>query len=553
MGIAVIGGDVTPKKVVIPNIQTTSTTVSNTKVARTVIVPRGVYSVNLVRTGGPLGGSSVGYATSYLNNTSIVAYDATTSRPLSFYNGTLNAIEPTNQSLYILKDSYLQINISASPTAGNISFDVVLEPTQSYFNIDFAFTPAGGTTTGTTSSADVGVGMIAMGYDYDSDSPLIITSGTGTTTGRNQRYTSSFALWRKNASTGAWSKKTFTTSSATGYTWYQANGIVVSNSNTGTSNGAGFFIKNNILHNVIQEGWMTDDATSYRWGWIKADVSVASGSNIPFSPGSTNTAFGQPSGDIASGTGNQMFYWHDLINKKVLYNGARSVNYNGSYGTYPWLHKWGQYDINTGAIDYQIDNGTVDPRLAGSSIEGQSYMTPNIANGNSYGISANGSSSYLTYYDRSGNKTGVGNVTIYRSNSPNQGTSLQPLTTSNQCLFLDNNEFVMQNYISSDLLTNRNMLYDTSTFSRLYPVSSSVSAGTSNTQVMITPNKVYTLESAHTIVANSDASGPYYNTIVQLLSAPVNNVTKNIIVNKHGGTPNASYNSNTGSNPIGTW
>jgi hypothetical protein len=550
MGVNVLTSP-TSKKIVIPNITTGATVLANTKIAKTVIVPKGVYSVNLIKTGGAFGGSSTGYATSYLSNTSIVAYDASNGRPLSFYNGTFEGKESANQYFHIIKDSYLQINIAASPTAQGQTFEVILEPAQTVFNLDFAFTPNTGTTAGTTNSADVGVAIMAMGYDYDSDSPLIITSGTGTSSGRGQRYTSSFALWRRNASTGAWSKKTFTTSSATGFTWYQGNGIVIPN--TAALNGAGFFIKNNILHNLTHEGWMTEDATSHRYGWIKADVSVASGSNIPFSVGLSDTAFGQTSSDISSSTNNIMLYWHDIINKKVIYNGSRSGTYNGSYSGYPWLHKWGQYDIPTATIEYAIDNGTIDPRLQVSSDMAYTYAIPNVSTGRSYTVSPNGGTvSYLSYWDRSANKTNVGNCTSYRSNSPSQG-NLQPTTNNCSGIFLGNGDFYLNNAVSSDLFTGRNLLYDINNIGNLLPVSNSLSTNSSYTQIMHTPNKLYVLQSGYVLAANSDASGPYYTAILQLLSAPVNDLTSTAVINKHGGTPTAALNYATGTNPLGTW
>lgn len=556
MGVNVLTSP-TPKKIVIPNITgNQSTDGGKGKVARTIIVPKGTYSVTIQRTGNQLGGSSVSYAQTTLNNTSIVAFDAITSRPLTFYNGSLDHKEPSNQVLHIIRDSYLQIRLYTSPSSGDITHDIILEPTQTMYNMDFAFTPTNGTTpTLTGDSTNIGIGIVAMGYDYDSDSPAIITGGSAGNTGRGQRYMSSFTLWRKNASTGAWSKKTFNTDPASGYSWYQAGGIVLPAGQYGTSNGAGFFIKDNMLNNVIMEGWLTDSATNYRWGWMKASVSGASGSYIQFSPGVLDSNFGQLSSDISSGANNIMLYWHDVINKKVLYNGARSGIYNGSWSGYPWLHKWGQYDIPTATVEYSIDNGTIDHRLAGVNNEGCKFTFPNIPLGRSYAISENGSSSYLTYFDRYGNKTGVGNCVIFRPGSGNVGTALQPLTTDNAGIFINNDTFIggSSGYVSTNLTTNRSVMYDNGNYTRLYPVYAGVPTNSSYTQILHTPNKIYTLQSGYVPIHNSDAGVPYMTLVCQLASTPMNALSFNIAINRHGGTPDATDGSQGGTNPNGTW
>ena len=425
---APIGGPITIKGITPTTASTTATSATATR----TILPKGTYAVTLVINGTASFGSSPGSGYVSVGNgvefTVLTSY-ADTGRPGPTLNST-DRTEVLSNILVLNRDAYVQVGVKNESSYALFQCDIVFTPTYTPFKslgtITGNRTSAG--TSGTTDSGDISFGTMQLGWDYDNNAPMLITaSNSGTTSSQNTRSTA-FYLWRYN-STGTWSYTYWNSvSAASGNSWYNGNGIGY----RGTNNNyrwSSFFIKNGELHNLDMAGLMENTASGLRWGWIKGTITsgTTSGSTLTMSPGHTNTAFATSSSSISTGSDNIMIYYHDIVNNKVIYNGARSSTFNGSWGQYGWIHHWAQWDIATNTVDYSNSNGTIDPRIAGSTTTlAWNAAVPDGSTGFSYAIGDNaGSAAYLAKWNRTGTYTGVGNFSLRDSYMPqnNSGRS----------------------------------------------------------------------------------------------------------------------------------
>jgi hypothetical protein len=421
----IIGGPITIKGITPTTASTTATSATATR----TILPKGTYAVTLVINGTASFGSSPGSGYVSVGNgvefTVLTSY-ADTGRPGPVLVSTDRTAVLSN-ILVLNRDAYVQVGVKNESSYALFQCDIVFTPTYTPFKslgtITGNRTQAG--TSGTTDTGDINFGTMQLGWDYDRNAPMLITaSNSGTSSSQNTRSTA-FYLWRYN-SDGTWGYTYWNSvSAASGNAWYNGNGIGY----RGTQNNyrwSSFFIKNGELHNLDMAGLMTD-AGSLRWGWIKGTITsgTTSGSTLTMSPGHTNTAFATSSSSIDSGTSNIMIYYHDIVNNKVIYNGARSNSFNGAWGGYGWIHNWAQWDIATNTVDYQNVNGTVDPSIAGSTTTlAWDAAVPDGSTGFSYAIGDNsGSAAYLAKWNRTGTYTGVGNFTLRDSYMPQNAST----------------------------------------------------------------------------------------------------------------------------------
>lgn len=445
-----IGGEIVIRGVT-PNASTTTQVTVNT--ATRTLIPKGAYTVTVVPNGGASYGSSPGSGSVRLSNNlewTVLTNYADNGRVGPFLHASVNNTNPVANLLILQKDAYVQVGIQNPATYTNFECDVVFTPTVSPFKSLGTIT-GNRTQTGdlnSTGAYDTNFGSLQIGWDYDRNAPLIITnSAIGVSTSQCTR-TQDFYLWRYN-SNGTWSYTYWNgVDAATGNTWYNGNGIGY----RGTQNKyrqSSFFIKNNFLHNLDFSGLMVNTASGLRWGWIKGDISAGTvtGSTLTMSPGHTNTAFATTSSSIGSAANNVMMYYHDTVNGKVIYNGAKSSTlYSGS--VYWWIHHWAQWDIATDAVDYANSNGNKNPQIAGGTdpqYAAYEVGLPNGSTGITYGIGDNGGNYYLGRFDRNGTYTGVGNFQLrypFAGNTNSGAYTFSQYSIYNRMTFLPNGVMV---------------------------------------------------------------------------------------------------------------
>lgn len=468
MGVNQVGVDTTPPQpIVIRNISRLTTNASTTNISMTntgTFVPKGVYNVNTILEGIGYGGSVTGsQPTTIETDTStplivtLNSFEADTGRPgPTFISGGL-----FKDTLVLYKDSYVQTSINVMASLAGVPVSIVLTPKKDNIVALPTFTGNRTTTATTTSTSgsasDIGFGGAILGWDYDNDAPMVISltfnpTTTPTNTPRLKVLDSSWWLFRYNRSTGKWTRKQWSNfSAAAGHTWVGNSGFFFQDTDVRI---AQFFIKNNFLHNLNYQGVLDVDANSTRWGWIKADLTAA-GNTLTVQPGLTNTAFAETSSNMGTGSNNRMIYYWDRVSHKVIYNGSRSSTSNSSWGnTFGWRHKWGQWDIRTETIEHQVDNGTVDPRIAGGTTEANmawANATPNAAEGISYAVGDNSGTAYNAKWSRAGVYTGVGNYEVYNAMSSTTTSGFTVNSVGNSADFYPFNHMTWQT--SNNLLT----------------------------------------------------------------------------------------------------
>lgn len=450
MGVSLVGQGAVQEvqyPVVLRNVSVVSSPTTSTASMYTagVFVPKGTYSVHIQieGVGNPSGSSISGAGYTFLEDllASIATIEADTGRP----GPVLATSGPFKQTLILNKDSYVYatINSSSSTALQNLKPDIILTPKKPNY-VALPTITANRTTTASTNSttgsiSDVNVGFITTGWDYDNNYPFIVVGASNAAVSYSYTIVPNITIFRFNPSTGKWTNKVWTSNSlAAGSTWF-----------TGFSGPAiwgaspvfqQLFIKSNFFHCLNMQGMLVD-SSSNRWGWIKADLSSA-GSALTWQPGHTNTAFCEASSNIGSGNDNRMIYFWDKISHKVIYNGCKNITFNGTWSQYGWRHKWGQWDIATDTVDYQLSNGVIDPRTAGSSADsnaGWNSATPSAADGNSYAIVINGTSEYLARFNRNGTYTGVGTMTAHYPFTPTSQTGLSNSSQFNSLEYLPGN------------------------------------------------------------------------------------------------------------------
>lgn len=426
MGSTTVGTvtkDVPLTPVVIKNVLSTnaSTTSTNTTLTRHLI-QKGTYTVTTQPMGFAVGGSSlasVDFSIAVGTEFTILTQYADNGRPGPVLIGDNN--NPKANLLILQRDAYVQATIknnNGSAAINNISYDITFTPTYSPFK-SLGTVTGNRTSTGDSASSDsssVNFNCAQIGWDYDRNAPLLITTNAYVTYQRTRA--SDFYLWRYNAD-GTWGY-TFWSGIATnaGSSWYDGSGLGF-RGNQNNCRQSSFFIKNGYLHNLDMSGLMTD-VNGLRWGWIKGDISsgTTSGTTLTMSPGHTNQDFATASSSISGSNDNIMIYYHDKVNNKVIFNGARSNTYSGAWANYGWIHYWSQWDIATNTVEYSQYNGVVDPRIAGSSAGTNlawDMVVPNGSTGFSYAVGDNGGYGYLAKWNRDGNYVGVGTVQSKRA------------------------------------------------------------------------------------------------------------------------------------------
>lgn len=466
MGATTVGTSITnvsPTPIVIKNMLANSlaSTVSNATNTRHLI-PKGTYTVTAEPMGFVTGGSSQALANYTMGGGewTVLTQYADTGRPGPFLMS--GDISPKANLLILQRDAYVQIAIRNAGATNDVPFNVTFTPTYSAYKSLGTIT-ANRTTVANASSTNsvdqLNVNTIQVGWDYDRNLPFIIT-GYGTLFNLRMRA-QDFYLWRAN-SNGTWNGSYWNNVVASsGNTFYNGNGIGY-RGNANNSRQSFFFIKNNELHNLDASGLMTD-AGGWRWGWIKGNISAGTlaGATLTMSPGHTNTAFASLSSNIGANAENQMIYFHDRVNNKVIYNGCKDITYSGTYGTNGWRHNWAQWDIATDTVDYSNVNGVVDPRIAGQSNElncAWINAVPNGSTGLSYAVGDNSGQGYLVRWTRTGTYTGVGNFQsrgIWGGSNNNGNYGGSPSTYAHCATFLPNGVMVAgqsMNYSTIDYL-----------------------------------------------------------------------------------------------------
>lgn len=441
MGIQSIGSPTAPNfnAIVIKNVIATtagSTGASNTPFR--VFVPKGKYSVALSM----LGSAGYGSTTATGGTAQIGTTPNTTLQAIDANTGRLGAVYSSNNAygfgsvFHVAKDSFVSAGISSTDgSINNVRYDIMLIPTASPWDVTAAFTPnAVTTTTGSTSSSNMSatsVGAVLLGYNYDTNQPFVV-SGSSTTGNQNTNvlYISSPVIWTYNPTTDTWSSKSWTSTVASGHSGYESAGGGIF---WMTDRPSGLFIKNGFIHCLTGAGLITRTSDSIRYGWIKADASGA-GSTLTWEPGLSNSNFGNSG--TGTGNNNKMMYYWDKRNNKVLFVGSYNPNYNGSYGAYPWNSYWSQWDIATNTIEYQQNNGAVDPRIAGSaSFNVYDYAMCDSVEGVTIGVGVNGSYNYLARWNRNGSYSGINNFVYYLPLDGNNGGRALSNSTPNGCNF----------------------------------------------------------------------------------------------------------------------
>ena len=436
--------------IVIRGVTPTSLATNQVTHTRTrTLIPKGAYVVTIVPSGSGSTGSSPGSVTTSLSSSmeyTVITSYADNGRPGPFLHGADES--PISNMLILSRDAFAQVGVKNESSYATFLVDVVFTPTYTPFKSLGSFTGnRTSTSTGSsTQTTDVQFASAQIGWDYDRNAPMAITSGTSTLNGERTR-TQDFYLWRYN-SDGTWGFTYWNqVSAATGNTWREGNGIGF-RGNQNNYRQSAFFIKNNFLHNLDMSAMMVNTASGLAYGWIKGDISsgTTAGATLTMSPGHTNSAFGSTSTSIDTGTQNIMLYYHDKVNNKVIYNGARSSAFNGTWGVYPWIHHWAQWDIQTDTVDYANSNGTKDPRIAGlGSYMAYDYGVPNGSTGITYATGDNGGNAYLARWDRSGTYTGVGNFQSRQNYNGSTNISAyngSPLTYYNTITYMPNGVMV---------------------------------------------------------------------------------------------------------------
>lgn len=428
------------------NVNSNPATAAASMYTTGVLVPKGTYSVTIQIPGvGNPGGTSVNSASyDFPSNditATIVSIEADTGRP-----GPLFARSgPFKETFILNKDSYVYATLNSSQSSAglaNLRPDIVLTPKKPKY-IALPTVTANRTQTAATSAtagsiSDINVGFISSGWDYDNNYPFIAVGESQAAVSLSNVMSAAVTIFRFNPATGKWTNKRWTSHSlSSGSSWY--TGFSGPAAWTATPTFTQFFIKGNFFHCLNMQGMLVN--SSNRWGWIKADLSSA-GSALVWEPGHTNTAFCELDANIDAGNNNRMIYYWDKVSHKVIYNGSRNITFNGTWSQYGWRHKWGQWDIATNTVDYQLSNGVIDPRTAGSSADsnaGWNSAVPSAADGNSYVIGINGTSEYLARFNRNGTYTGVGTITAHHPFNPTAATSLSNSSQFNTLDYLPGN------------------------------------------------------------------------------------------------------------------
>ena len=422
MGVSQVGVDTIPPQTVVikkVNVAASPSSTASSMLASGTFVPKGAYSVRVVTEGGVTNNSLGAINVQNLDdlNATITTVDAETGRigPTYVQSGLLR------DSLILGKDSFVYVTISSTVTSISVTLELIPKKTDAIALPTFT---GNATTTATTTSTsgsinDIGFGGFIPGWDYDNDSPcvVVITSAMNNPTINQVRYFTSATIYRFIKSTGKWTSKRFTgISPASGHTFVNSlNGLYI-NGNTATPESFQFFIKGNYLHNLVYQGVLSRTSDESRWGWIKGDISVA-GTTLSMEAGHANIAFADLTAnmDTTATANNRMIYYWDRVSHKVIYNGCADITTNGTWGAKGWRHKWGQWDIATDVIDYQLSNGVLDPRTAGAN--GTNNLAwrmacPNAAEGKSFAIVDNSGTNYSVHWNRNGTYTGIGDYTV---------------------------------------------------------------------------------------------------------------------------------------------
>lgn len=549
MGMNVLTKQTNLSSIVIPRISaiTSGVTASSAGPTQTkIFVPKGKYTVSILPEGTIAGGTSAAqYSPDFgAPNATIVAFDADTGRPGTVFFSNKTTMLGT--TFILAKDSFVYAIVVHS--IANTIFDIILTPTYSPFDAYPSITgnQSATATSGSTTAIDVTVYGTFLGWDYDNSQPFIIVPTDSSTTYTNQYRFQSFILFRYNPNTNVWTKKTFTSMST---------GTSISSWNVGYGLGyrtdgtpLGFFIKSNFLHNVSCFG-NARDAAGYQYGWLKGDISVA-GSTFTIELGNTNTAFGHINTDIASGnSGRQLYYW-DKINHKVIYNGSESSTYNGTWATYGWRHNWAQWDIATNTNDYTNVNGTVDPRIAGSTSSlGYRYAVPDGGSGRSYVCGVNSTSAYNAYWNRNGSYTGIGNYYTYYPLVTGSAGSYNITSNNNGIMYMPNGIIAIGNDPAGGTIGLSKEYTTSSTAGLLSSYSSSyvrqgivISLGNNSIQYCsLTINgNIYVLQAAY-IRLNHSSSTSMYTYPISLYRTTATTAMLNITLGADGGIPTGTY------------
>ena len=282
------------------------------------------------------------------------------------------------------------------------------------------------------------------------------------------------------------------------------------------------------------------DASNNRYGWIKGDLTAA-GSTLSMVPGHTNTAFASPNSSLGGGGSNIMMYYWDKRIGKVIYNGGQSVNYNGTWSAYGWVHNWAQWDIATNTVDYSNVNGTVDPRIAGSTTYlAYDYGVPDAVAGVTRVTAGNGNNTYRATFSRTGTYTGIGNYTTYRALwAANHTTSFLWSSSGQSIEYLDSTYAIMGNVATTrDFAT---ALYEKLPYSTLN-ATNTLSKNQAQYQLLVMPDTIYVLQTAYVQAGSNEQTGQsrviYTATVFK---TPKTAATLNSVIGSSGGVPTTTY------------
>lgn len=557
-----IGGAIVIKGVT-PNAASTTQVTVNT--ATRTLLPKGAYTVFVSPNGDASFGSSPSSGSVRMANNlewTVVTMYADNGRVGPVLHSGANASNPMANLLVLQKDAYVQVGIQNTATYTTQECDIIFTPTVSPFK-------SLGTITGNrtqvgdanaTDTSNVNFGTMQLGWDYDRNAPLMLTSATyGVGSSQCTRLTD-FYLWRYN-SNGTWSYTYWNNATAaTGNAFYNGSGLGV-RGNQNKYRHSSLFIKSNYLHNLDFSGLMTNTASGLRWGWIKGDISAGTttGSTLTLEPGHTNTAFATATSSISSAANNIMMYYHDTVNGKVIYNGAKSSSlYSGS--TYWWIHHWAQWDIATNTVDYQNSNGNVNPEIAGSGTTlAYDYGLPDGTTGFTYAVGDNGGTYYNAKWNRTGTYTGVGS---YQMRYPFAGTtnqssySFSQYAQYNRMTYLPNGVMVTGDGSTGSGVT---VDYATSGINQpimtmdrygllpdgLWALNSTMSTGQTRYPVLVTRNTIVFAQIAFAKYTNTEGSVARTAPIT-IFTAPATTSNLGAVSPGQGGRGSASTSSPTG-------